>query len=308
MGVGSTRREPGEVRVHVDGRELSLSNLDKVLYPAAGFTKAQVVDYYARVGPWMLPHLAGRVVTMSRYPDGVDGPSFFEKRCPGHRPAWVATARVGDGEGYEGCLVADLPSLVWAANLAALELHTPQARADEPDRPTSVVFDLDPGPPAGVLECCRVALDLRALLEAVGLIAVVKTSGGKGLHVTVPLHTRTTAEETKAFARAAGQLLARREPDRVTVTMRRDARPGKVFVDWSQNDRHKTTVCAYSLRAGSRPAVSTPVSWDEVAGALRDGDPGVLVFEAPEVLERVGRLGDLAADALDEEQELPDLA
>jgi bifunctional non-homologous end joining protein LigD len=291
--------------VRIEGRRLRLSNLDKVLYPEAGFTKAQVVDYYARIGPVMLGHLAGRAVTLVRWPDGVDGPSFFEKRCPPHRPEWVRTARVD--EDLTQCVLDDLPSLVWVANLAALELHTLQARAADPDRPTSMVFDLDPGAPADLVDCCRVGLELRGVLEELGLESVVKTSGSKGLHLAVPLNTPVNAGETKAFARALGGLLAQRDPRRVTVLMKKEQRGGRVFVDWSQNDRHKTTVCAYSLRARARPTVSMPLTWDEVSDAVDAGDPEVLAFDAAAALSRVEHLGDLYAANLEREQELPEL-
>jgi bifunctional non-homologous end joining protein LigD len=291
--------------VRIEGRRLRLSNLDKVLYPEAGFTKAQVVDYYARIGPVMLAHLAGRAVTLVRWPDGVDGPSFFEKRCPPHRPEWVRTARVD--EDLTQCVLDDLPSLVWVANLAALELHTLQARAADPDRPTSMVFDLDPGAPADLVDCCRVGLELRGVLEELGLESVVKTSGSKGLHLAVPLNTPVNAGETKAFARALGGLLAQRDPRRVTVLMKKEQRGGRVFVDWSQNDRHKTTVCAYSLRARARPTVSMPLTWDEVSDAVGGGDPEVLAFDAAAALSRVEHLGDLYAANLEREQELPEL-
>jgi bifunctional non-homologous end joining protein LigD len=288
--------------IDVAGRRLTLSNLEKVLYPAAGFTKAGVIDYYVRVAPTMLPHLAGRAVTMVRFPNGVDGGSFFEKRCPSHAPAWVRRAP-SEGD-LVACVVDDAPTLVWTANLAALELHTLQARVDDPDHPTSMVFDLDPGPPADVLACCRVALDLRDALERLGLASVVKTSGSKGLHLAVPVRG-ATADATKTFARSLGQLLAAQAPDRVTVVMAKEQRANRVFVDWSQNDRHKTTVCAYSLRAQPRPMVSTPVAWDEISDALDRGDPAALSFEAPDVLTRIERLGDPYAANLDTDQPLP---
>jgi bifunctional non-homologous end joining protein LigD len=290
--------------IEVEGRQLTLTNLDKVLYPATGFTKAGVVDYYARIAPVLLRHLAGRALTMVRWPDGVTGPSFFEKRCPPHAPTWVHT-----GEGYPGiesCVVDDVATLVWVANLASLELHTLQARVDDPDHPTSMVLDLDPGERTGVLECCAVALELQELLDGLGLVSVVKTSGGKGLHVAAPVGG-ATADETKGLARALGQLLAKRDPERVTIVMSKEIRRGRVFVDWSQNDRHKTTVCAYSLRAQPRPRVSTPVTWHEVSDTLDAGDPDALAFDAPDVLERVARLGDLYEANLTVEQPLPDL-
>lgn len=291
--------------VTIDGRRVRLSNLDKVMYPESGFTKAGIVDYYARIGEVMVPHLRDRAVTMVRYPDGVDGGSFFEKRCPGHAPSWMRQATIDE---LTQCVVDDLPSLVWMANMAALELHTLQATASHPDRPTAMVFDLDPGEPAGILDCCRVGLELRAVLDELGLTSVVKTSGSKGLHLAVPLNTDdVTADETKSFALAIGRLLAKRDPRRVTTVMKKENRPGKVFVDWSQNDRHKTTVCAYSLRARSRPTVSAPVAWDEVEHALDADDESALVFETDDVLGRVERAGDLYADNLALHQQLPAL-
>ncbi len=303
-----SRTPASKSRIEVAGadgtvRQLTLSNLDKVLYPEVAFSKAGVVDYYARVAPVLLPHLRDRAVTLVRYPDGVDAGSFFEKRCPPHAPDWVHHE---DVDGIDACIVDDLATLVWIANLAALELHTLQATATHPDQPTAVVFDLDPGPPATIVDCCRVALDLRAALERLGLATVVKTSGSKGLHLAVPVHG-TSAEETKGFARALGQLLAKSDPERVTIVMERAERRDRVFVDWSQNDRHKTTVAPYSLRARPRPQVSTPVSWDEVTSVADGADPTALVFEAPDVLARVERLGDLYAQD-PSAQELPALA
>jgi bifunctional non-homologous end joining protein LigD len=239
---------------------------------------------------------------MVRWPDGVDGPSFFEKRCPPHAPDWVRREAVG--EDLVECVVDDLATLVWVANLAALELHTLQATVDDVDHPTSLVLDLDPGAPAGILDCCRIALDIRDRLEQHGLTLVVKTSGGKGLHLAMPVRG-ATADEAKEFARALGEALAKEDPKRVTTNMAKDQRRGRVFIDWSQNDRHKTTVCAYSLRARERPYASTPVSWDEVADALERDDPGALSFEAPDVIERVERLGDLYEANLTVDQSLP---
>jgi bifunctional non-homologous end joining protein LigD len=298
---------PKGTDVSIDGRRLRLTNLDKVLYPETGFTKGQVVDYYARIGAVMVPHLADRPVTLVRWPDGVASQSFFEKRCPSHAPKWMRSASVSDD--LVQCVLDDLPSLVWAANMAALELHTPQARVSSADQPDSMVFDLDPGPGATVLDCCRVGLDLHGLLAELGLESVAKTSGSKGLHLAVPLHTKVTDDDTKTFALALGQVLSQREPGHVTVNMKKEERPGKVFVDWSQNDGHKTTVCAYSLRGKGRPTVSAPVTWDEVSDALDTGDPDTdaLTFEAGDVLERVEELGDLYADNLELEQDLPKL-
>jgi len=290
--------------IDVEGHHLTLSNLEKVLYPATGATKAAVIAYYSKVAPAMLPHLAGRAVTMVRFPDGVEGNSFFEKRCPSHAPRWVHTGQVDPG--LIACVVDGAATLVWMANLAALELHTLQARVADPDHPTSMVFDLDPGPPADVLACARVALELQSTLTSLGLRSVAKTSGSKGLHLAVPVRG-ATADETKAVALGLGQLLAKRAPDRVTVNMAKEQRPNRVFVDWSQNDRHKTTVAAYSLRAQPRPMVSAPVTWDEVSDALDAGDQGALAFDADEVLARVERLGDPYATNLDADQELPAL-
>ena len=295
--------------VEIDGRPLTLSNLDKVLYPAAGFRKADVIDYYRRVAPAMLPHLAGRPPTLVRAPDGPGGTRFFEKRCPPHHPDWLATAPGFEATGgTKGCLVADLPGLVWLANLAALELHTHQWTVEHPGRPAAMVLDLDPGPPATIVDCCRVALELRATLAQLDLQCVVKTSGGKGLHLSVPLvRSETTDDDTKRFALALGQLLESRDPKRVLVDMAKEKRTGKVFIDWSQNDRHKTTVCVYSLRVRERPTVSAPLAWSEVEAAHDDGDGEALAFEAAAVLDRVARLGDLYIDAITLEQSLPAL-
>jgi len=296
--------EQSKTVTEVEGRRLTLSNLDKVMYPATGLTKAGVVDYYARIAPAMLPHLRRRAVTMVRWPDGVDGQSFFEKRCPPHAPGWVATAVVDSD--LVACVVDDVATLVWMANLAALELHTLQATVDDREHPTSLVLDLDPGPPAGILDCCRVALDLHGMFDRLGLVSVVKTSGSKGLHLALPVRN-ATAEDTKTFARAIGEALVEQDPRRVTVVMARDQRRGRVFVDWSQNDRHKTTVCAYSLRARERPTVSAPLAWDEVERALDAGDPTLLDFETAATLERVESSGDLYEPNLTVEQELPTL-
>lgn len=291
--------------VEIEGRTLSISNLDKVLYPAVGFTKAQVIDYYVRIAPVMLTHVGDRGVTLRRFPNGVDGQSFYEKRCPGHRPDWVATA-LGPGDrggpiGY--CVLDSVAAIVWAANLAALELHAPMARAHDPESPTLVVFDLDPGGPAGMSQCCEVALDIREVLDAVGLQSWAKTSGSKGLQLYVPLNCAHTHDHASEFARAVAQLLERRHPKRITSEMAKALRPNKVFIDWSQNSRHKTTIGVYSLRARPEPTVSTPVSWDEVEQCA-DGRAG-LRFVTEDVLERVGRLGDLFAGTATLVQQLP---
>src|SRR4051794_35758749 len=295
--------------VEIDGRELSISTLDRVLYPVAGFHKADVIDYARRIAPWQLPHLSGRPPTLVRAPDGPGGPRFYEKNCPSHRPRWMDVYKGSEETGNtKGCLVDDVASLVWLANMAALELHTHQWKIDDPKHPTAMVIDLDPGEPATIIDCCRVALDLRETLDQLGLHVVVKTSGGKGLHLSVPLHgSDATDDETKRFALALGQLLESRDPDRVLVDMTRSKRPGKVFVDWSQNDRHKTTVCAYSLRLRDRPTISTPVEWTEVQAAFDAGDGDALAFEADAVLERVADRGDLYGDSLTLHQALPAL-
>jgi len=296
-------------KVEIEGRELTLSNLDKVLYPAAGFRKADVIDYYRQIAPWVLPHLAGRPPTLVRAPDGPGGPRFFEKNCPSHHPGWVDTAPGNEATGGpKGCLIDELPALVWLANLAELELHTHQWTLADPAHPTALVIDLDPGEPATIIDCCRVALGLRETLDRLELQCVAKTSGGKGLHLSVPiLGSGATDEEAKRLALALGQLLESRDPDHVLVDMTRSKRPGKVFIDWSQNDRHKTTVCVYSLRLRDRPAVSTPLAWSEVETAFDAGDKDALAFEAGDVLARVAEHGDLYADSLTLHQDLPAL-
>jgi bifunctional non-homologous end joining protein LigD len=291
------------VEVQVDDRTVRLTNLDKVLYPATGFTKGEVIDYYARIAPAMLPHIDGRALTFRRYPNGVDEPGFFEKNCPGHRPAWMDTAAAPGG--VNSCLIDHPAGLVWAGNQAAIEIHVPMAKAIDLANPTILAFDLDPGPPADVLHCARVAIEVRAVLETVGLEGFVKTSGSKGLQLYVPLNTTTTHEHASSFALAVGQLLARQAPDRVLVEMTRALRPGKVFIDWSQNSFHKTTIGPYSLRARDSPTVSTPLSWDELSDALDRNDADALVFEAGDVLERVTEDGDLFAPVQTLEQELP---
>ena len=292
------------VEVRAGERTLSLSNLDKVLYPEAGFTKSQVIDYYARIAPVMVPHVAGRCMTLRRWPNGVDQPSFFQKTCPGHRPDWLETA-VGPGDGDNGidyCRLDEPAALVWTANLAALELHAPMARCDDLDAPLALVFDLDPGPGTAMEECCQVALVLRDILASVGLAAWPKTSGSKGLQLYAPLNSPHTHQHASRFALAAGQLAMRERPDLVVVEMAKAARTDRVFIDWSQNSKHKTTIAPYSLRARPEPTVSTPVGWSEVeAGA--EGSP--LSFTADQVLARVEADGDLFAPLLDREQRLP---
>jgi bifunctional non-homologous end joining protein LigD len=301
----------GEDReVKVDGRELKLTNLDKVLYPKARFTKGEMIDYYARIGPAILPHLKGRAVTLRRFPEGVDEPgkAFFEKRCPKHRPPWVktVTVRAGPHAGdIDFCTCGDLPTLVWMAQLATIELHPSLSLARSPTKPTVLAFDLDPGPPADILDCCRVGLRLREMFGRFDLECFPKTTGSKGLQVYLPLNVRTTYDRTKPFARAIAQLLEKQTPDQVLHKMSKDLRKGKVFVDWSQNHRSKTTVAVYSLRAREHPTVSTPVRWDEVERALERGDPGLLRFEAADVIDRFEKEGDLFAPVLELEQKLP---
>ena len=296
--------------VDIGGRHLTLSNLDKVLYPAAGFTKGQVIDYYVRVAPVLLPHLAGRPLTMKRYPEGVDHEFFFEKNAPKHRPDWVKTAPIwsyGNNRSVNYILANDLPTLVWVANLASIELHPSLSLAKDISCPTMIVFDLDPGPPANVVQCSQVGLWVREIFAHFGLQSFPKTSGSKGLQIYVPLNTPTSYEQTKPFAHALARVLEQEHPDLIVSDMKKAIRTNKVFVDWSQNDEHKTTVAVYSLRARERPTVSTPVSWEEVERTLKKKDPGLLVFEAPQVLERVDKMGDLFEPVFKLKQKLPDL-
>jgi bifunctional non-homologous end joining protein LigD len=297
-------------QVEVDGRELSITNLDKVMYPSTGFTKGEVIDYYARIAPTIIPHLRGRPLTLKRYPEGAEAGHFFEKRCPKHRPEWVATASIWsereDGE-IEFCVCNDKPTLVWMAQLAALELHPSLSLARHMERPTVLAFDLDPGEPANVIDCARVALRVRGLFGELGVECFPKTSGGKGLQVYVPLNGRTTYATTKPYAHAVAQLLERMHPDEIVSRMTKKLRKGKVFVDWSQNTESKTTVAVYSLRARERPTVSTPLEWDEVEAAAESGDPEPIRFEAPQVIERVEERGDLFAPVLELKQRLPGL-
>jgi bifunctional non-homologous end joining protein LigD len=297
-------------QVEVDGRELSITNLDKVMYPSTGFTKGEVIDYYARIAPTIIPHLRGRPLTLKRYPEGAEAGHFFEKRCPKHRPEWVATASIWsereDGE-IEFCVCNDKPTLVWMAQLAALELHPSLSLARHMERPTVLAFDLDPGEPANVIDCARVALRVRGLFGELGVECFPKTSGGKGLQVYVPLNGRTTYATTKPYAHAVAQLLERMHPDEIVSRMTKKLRKGKVFVDWSQNTESKTTIAVYSLRARERPTVSTPLEWDEVEAAAESGDPEPIRFEAPQVIERAEGRGDLFAPVLELKQRLPGL-
>jgi bifunctional non-homologous end joining protein LigD len=291
------------VQVEVEGRTLSLSNLDKVLYPQPGFTKGQVIDYYTRIAPVLLPHLRGHPLTLKRYPNGVEGQYFYEKQCPSHRPEWVATAAVPTGrKTIDFCLCEDLPTLVWMANLADLELHPSLSRAEHIERPTVMAFDLDPGEPAGLAECCEVALVLREALAQIGLEAFPKTSGSKGLQVYVPLNrSEATYDDTKPLSQALARHLEGEHPKLIVSSQKKELRRGRVLIDWSQNDEHKTTVSVYSLRARPQPTVSTPVAWEEL------DDPAGLVFAAGDVLDRVSEHGDLFAPVLELQQRLPEL-
>jgi len=301
---------PAPTIVDVEGRRLNLTNLDKILYPASGFAKGQVVDYYARIAPVLVPHLAGRPLTMKRYPEGVDQEFFFEKNAPKHRPDWVETAPIWSGSNRRTIhyiLANDLSTLVWIANLASIELHPSLSRAADMPSPTMIVFDLDPGPPADIVQCAQVGLWVRGIFDHFGLQSFPKTSGSKGLQIYVPLNTETTYEQTKGFAHAVARLLEQEHPKLVVSDMKKAVRANKVFVDWSQNDEHKTTISVYSLRARERPIVSTPVKWSEVEEALKKKDASRLVFEAKDVLARVEKLGDLFKPVQELKQKLPPL-
>jgi bifunctional non-homologous end joining protein LigD len=295
--------------LNVKGTKVDVTNLNKIFYPRAGFTKGDVIDYYVRVSPVLLPHLKDRPITLKRYPDGVEGIFFYEKRCPPHRPKWIKTTKVAKTEGGEidYCVINDLPSLIWAANLADLELHTFLHKAPSISRPTAIAFDLDPGPPADIVLCCKVGLWLKGLFDALNMQSFAKTSGSKGLQVYVPINTAATYDKTKAFAHAIAELLESQSPDTVVSKMQKSLRPAKVLVDWSQNDDHKTTVNVYSLRAKDRPTVSTPVTWEEVEAASRQRNAN-LAFEAKEVLNRVQKMGDLFAPVLSLRQKLPSIS
>jgi bifunctional non-homologous end joining protein LigD len=292
--------------ITVGRTRLEVSNLDKVLYPATGFTKGEVIAYYQAIAPVMLPHLARRPVTVKRYPDGVDGLSFYEKRCPLKRPTWVHDSTVTSSThgSLTFCVIDNAPTLVWMANRAALEYHTYLYRDGHEDEPTMLVFDLDPGAPATLSDCLDIAVVVRDLLHELGLQVFAKTSGGKGLHLGVPLRGATFSQ-VKTFARAVAELLAREEPKRVTSRMAKSERGGRVLIDWSQNDHGKTTACAYTLRARQRPTVSTPVSWEEIDEARRKRKTERLEFETSDVLARVADLGDLFAPTLTVRQRLP---
>ena len=294
------------VTVEVEGKQLSLSNLDKVMYPAVGFTKGHVIDYYTRVAPALLPHLRDRPLTLKRYPNGVDGGHFYEKQCPSHRPDWVRSEPVElSSKTIHFCVCDDLPTLVWLANLADLELHPSLSNVPEVERPSIMAFDLDPGEGTGLRECCEVALILRAALDQLGLESFAKTSGSKGIQVYVPLNVPDVDYDhgTKRLSQALARHLESAHPKLIVSSQRKELRRNRVLIDWSQNDEHKTTVSVYSLRARERPTVSTPLAWDEV----EEGDPDALVFEAEDVLARVEDHGDLFEPVATLKQQLPDL-
>jgi len=300
---------PTKQTLEVNGAKVDVTNLDKIFYPKTGFTKGEVIDYYVRVSSVLLPHLKERPITLKRYPDGVEGFFFYEKKCPDHRPKWVKTTKVAKSEGGEinYCVINDLPSLIWAANLADLELHTFLHRAPAIHRPTAIAFDLDPGPPADIVLCCKVGLWLKGLFDALEMECFAKTSGSKGLQVYVPINSAVTYERTKAFSHAIAELLESQSPEAVVSNMQKSRRSGKVLVDWSQNDDHKTTVSVYSLRAKDSPTVSTPVMWEEVEETVQKGSATHLTFVSKDVLKRVEKMGDLFAPVLTLKQKLPAL-
>jgi bifunctional non-homologous end joining protein LigD len=294
--------------LEIEGRSVSVSNLDKVLWPEAGFTKGAMIDYYVRVAPVLLPYLEGRAVTLRRFPDGIEESGWYQNDCPPGAPRWVRTRQVEwpTGTSWEFCAIDDLATLVWVANLAAVELHPFFFRAERPTEATAVIFDLDPGPPADIVDCCRAALLLRDALEALGLAAFVKTSGSIGLHVVVPLNASHSWAEAKAFARQLAGRLAAAEPDQVVDRQSRALRQGKVLVDWLQNDPMRSTVAPYSLRAHGWPTVSAPVTWDEVERTAVEQRAELLTFETSAALERIERLGDPFRPVLELEQRLPE--
>jgi bifunctional non-homologous end joining protein LigD len=300
------RSDSGDL-LEIDGRRLSIRHLERVVFPRTGTTKAEVLAYYVRVSDAMLPHLRQRLLHMHRYPEGVEGPRFWQKECPSHRPEWMATTPVwspAKGADIHYCVVDDLAALLWAVNIGSIELHTSLHAREDLHRPTTLAFDLDPGPGVDVLGCAEVALLLRDLLASAGLQSVIKTSGSKGLQVYAPLNSAVSYAQTKPLARSIAESLEADAPDRIVSRMAKALRPGKVLIDWSQNTEHKSMVCAYSVRAKTQPTVSTPVAWDEIAGAIAAGDPSRLSFGIDDVLRRVARQGDLFADVLQLRQEL----
>jgi bifunctional non-homologous end joining protein LigD len=307
--IDSGRRVRQGVEIELEQRTLTLTNVDKVLYPETGFTKGDLIRFYASISPVLLPHLHDRPLTLKRYPNGVDGQFFYEKRSPRHRPEWVQTVAIASSRGdVDFTLCQDLPSLIWLANLADIELHPLLSSAQATESPRSIVFDLDPGPGTDISDCCVVALALRELFEQLQLQAVAKTSGSKGLQLYIALNDpRASYEQTKAFARAIAGLLAERLPESVVADMAKAKRNGKVLIDWSQNDHHKTTVSVYSLRATNIPSVSTPISWDELSRCAESSDPSLLKFTPEQLQARIAESGDLFSELLTLKQTCPDL-
>ncbi len=296
----------GKVQVDFEGRTLTVTNLGKVLYPESGFTKGDLIDYYAKVAPYLLPHLQGRVITTRRWPNGVNGESFFQKNCPDHKPDWIDTAPgPAHKEPVSYCLIDELAGIVWLANLAAIEIHLPMALAADVEAPTSVVFDLDPGPGTTLAHCSMVALEIQRILSTLKLETVVKTSGQKGMQIYLPV-APTTHDAAAAFARAIGGLVGESLSELITLDMAKAQRPGKIFIDWSQNTLHKTTVGAYSLRPTPSPQVSTPITWDEVSEQSQRTDE-CLLFSPDQVLDRLASHGDLFKGNLSSSQVLPEL-
>jgi bifunctional non-homologous end joining protein LigD len=296
------------VDLEIEGHQIPVSNLAKVLYPEAGFTKGDVIQYYRDIAPVLLPHLKNRALTMKRYPDGVGKFFFYEKNCPSYRPKWVRTAPVfshGRGEMMHYCLANNLASLVWMANLADLELHTSLARNPAISKPTMMVFDLDPGEGANAIQCSQVAFWLKEKLAAMKLEAFPKTSGSKGIQVYVPLNTATTFDRTKAVSRGLAEQIATEHPDAVVTKMLKTLRKNKVLIDWSQNDDYKTTICAYSLRATPKPQVSTPLTWPELQKLWKAGDVDAYRFSPDQVRARVAKHGDVFEPVLTLKQKLP---
>ncbi len=296
-----------EQQLSIDGRQVRITNADKIFYPREGFTKGDVIAYYARVADVLLPYVKDRALTLKRYPDGIEGGFFYEKQCPSHAPKWISTTRVkkSDGSTIRYCMLNDTASLLWSVNLANLEFHPFLHTAQRPGRPTGLMFDLDPGPPADIVQCAQVALRLRDLFRSLELESLPKTSGSKGMQLFVPLNTPIRYSQTKAFARAVATVLAQRFPESIVADMKKDLRKGKVFIDWSQNDARKTTVAPYSLRAREQPTVSTPITWEEVGQCVKKKSAASLRFTAEAVLQRLDRLGDLYAPSLTLRQKLP---
>jgi bifunctional non-homologous end joining protein LigD len=305
QGKGYLSEKTPHVRLSISGRTLTLTNLDKVMYPEAHFSKADVLNYYIAISPYILPHVERRPLTMKRYPNGVEAGFFYEKSCPSHMPDWLAVTEAGRTKKVKYCTIEDQAGLVWIANLASLELHVTLSRSEDVYSPTMMVFDLDPGEGMDVLDCAEAGVKLRAMLAGLGLKSYPKTSGGKGLHVLVPLNTPISFQETKDFAHAVALMMEEQYPGAIVSNMRKALRKRKIFVDWSQNDEHKTTVCAYSLRAQPRPTVSVPVTWEELETAIDKKDKSILYFEAGDVLKRVHKEGDLLKPAVATQQELP---